>query len=136
MALRRAVLMATAAGVLLIVAGFSGGTGLLQLGDRLAREYLPADIAVTAHLAITILVFIAGLGGVAVLLGGIFWSRKWARTGTVFVTLGAGVGALGLLLMLAVSLLSGRAAGFLLWLLGPAGLGVVLSILARREAKR
>jgi hypothetical protein len=136
MALRRAALLAYVAGVLLIIAGFSGGTGLLQLGDRLAREYLPADIAVTTHLAITLLVFIAGLGGVAVIVGGMLWTRAWERTGGLFVGLGAGVGALGLVLLLAVSLLSGRAAQFLVWLLGPAGVGVLLSILARREASR
>lgn len=136
MALRKAALLAYLAGVLLMVAGFSGGTGLLQLGDQLAQTYLPRDIAVTAHLAISILVLIAGLGGVAVLVGGMLWTRKWKRTGTLFVTLGAGVGLLGLLLMLIVSGASGSAGNFLLWLLGPAGVGVVLSIVARREAAR
>lgn len=134
MSLRRASRLAFAAGVLLVLANATGGSFLLPLGDALAQTYLPSDVARPVHLTISVVLFIAGLGGLAVLAGGWLYRRGSGLLGNLLVDLGAGTGLLGLLLMLAVAALSGELRGLLVWLLGPAGLGVLLSILARREA--
>ncbi|MCA1812785.1 MAG: hypothetical protein LC624_02405 [Halobacteriales archaeon] len=134
MARRRAVQLALVGGVLLLLAHASAGTSLLQLGDRLARAFLPAEVAPVASLAFLVLFVIASLGGLGVIFGAVAWRKGWMRTGHLFVMLGAGTGLLGLLLLLVVSVASGSVGNFLLWLLGPAGLGVALCILARREA--
>lgn len=135
MARRTAAVLALVAGALLVLANVRGGSLLLEVGDQLARAWLPPDLAGPAHLLFTALLFIAGLGGLAVLLGGALYLRRWRRTGSLLVGLGAGVGILGLLVLAGVSLASGRAAGLLGWLLGPAGVGVLLGILARRAAR-
>jgi hypothetical protein len=136
MARRAAVRLAVAAGLLLLLAHAGGETVLLGLGDSLARAFLPPEAAATAHVAFLALVFIASLGGLAVLLGGVFYHQGWMGLGNLFVALGAGTGLLGLLVLVGLSLASGRGLALLGWLLGPAGLGVVLSILARREVAR
>lgn len=134
MGLRKAARLAFVAGLLLVLANTTGGSFLLPLGDQLAQTYLPADVARPVHLAISVVLFVAGLGGLAALAGGWLYRRGSGLLGNLLVDLGAGTGLLGLLLMLAVAALSGELRGLLLWLLGPAGLGVLLSILARREA--
>ncbi|HEV8361836.1 MAG TPA: hypothetical protein VGR28_15410 [Candidatus Thermoplasmatota archaeon] len=135
MALRKAGTIAIVAGVLLIFANVTGGTYLLQLGDRLARFFLPADIAQPVHLVIQIGILVAGLGGFAVLAGGLCYRKGWRTPGNLLVTLGAGVGLLGLALLLLLALVAERSAEFFRWLVGPAGVGVILSVWARREAK-
>jgi hypothetical protein len=135
MALRKAVVLAVAAGLLLVLAHAEGGSLLLQVGDQLARQYLAPDLAATAHLAFTVLLFVASLGGVAVLLGAWAWHKRWTRTGNLLVGLGAGMGVLGLAVLAFVSLGSGQGQQLVAWLLGPAGLGVVLSFAARWSAR-
>lgn len=134
MGLRKASQLAAAAGVLLVLANVAGGSFLLTVSDALAATYLPPDIAAPLHLLISLLLLIAGLGGLAVLLGALLYRRGAARLGNFVVDLGAGTGLLGLLLLVGVSIASGEERGIVAWLIGPAGLGVLLSILARREA--
>jgi hypothetical protein len=134
MARRHAAPLAAAAGALLVLAGVSGGSLLLQVGDALARSFLPPDLAAPLHLLFAVLLFVAGLGGLAVLGGAYAYRRRWWRAGHVLVDLGAGLGALGLAVLALLSLATQRADQFAQWLVGPAGIGVVLSILARRNA--
>lgn len=134
MGLRKASRLAAAAGLLLFFANAVGGSSLLPLGDELAQTYLPPDVARPVHLLVALLLYVAGLGGLAVLAGAWLYRRGSARLGNLFVDLGAGTGLLGLLLLLGVSIASGELRGVVGWLLGPAGLGVLLSIAARREA--
>lgn len=134
MGLRKAAKLAAVAGILLIVANVTSGSLLLELTDRIARDALPREVSAPVHQAIALLLFVAGLGGLAVLAGALMYREGWRKAGNFVVDLGAGTGLLGLLLLAAMSLLSGEARSLVGWLLGPAGLGVLLSILARREA--
>jgi hypothetical protein len=134
MARRKAVRLAAAGGLLLLVAHATASTSLLQLGERLARTFLPAPLAQAAHLAFVVLFLLASLGGFGVVLGALAWRKGWMRTGHVLVALGAGTGLLGLALLAVLSVATGALGSFLLWLIGPAGIGVVLCVWARREA--
>jgi hypothetical protein len=132
---RTAALLALAGGSLLLLAHARAGTLLLEVGRALALTLLPADMAPAAQLALAVMFLIAGLGGAAVLLGGILFWKGWMRTGSLLVALGAGAGLLGLLVLAVLALASGEGQRLLAWLLGPAGVGLGLSILARRAAK-
>jgi hypothetical protein len=130
----KAVRLAVASGVLLLLANAAGGSVLLAWGDEAAALLLPAEQAAWVSVLVGLLLYVAGLGGLAVLAGAKAWHLGQMPLGRLLVTLGAGTGLLGVALLLATSLASGELRGFTLWLLGPAGLGVGLSIWARQEA--
>ena len=134
MGLRRASQYAAAAGLLLLLANAGGGSFLLQLGDEAARQALPPELAGPVRWLLALLLFVAGLGGLAVLAGALLYRQGLRKVANLLVDLGAGTGFLGLLLLLGLALSAGEGLRFLGWLLGPAGLGVVLAVLARREA--
>lgn len=135
MRLRTCAQLAVAAGALLMLANVRGGSLLLEAGDQLARRYLAPELAQPVHLTVTVLLFVASLGGLAVMAGGLLYWKRMVRLGSLVIGLGAGIGILGLAVLLLVSIATTEAASLMAWLLGPAGAGVVLSIVARRGAK-
>jgi hypothetical protein len=132
---RTAAALAVIAGVLLVLAHAQGATALVQLGDKLAITFLPQGIGAPVHLVLSVLLVIAGLGGVAVILGGVLVYKDLLRSGRLCIALGAGVGLLGMILLVFIALASSEELRLVGYLLGPAGLGVVLSILARHWAR-
>ncbi|HEV8361837.1 MAG TPA: hypothetical protein VGR28_15415 [Candidatus Thermoplasmatota archaeon] len=142
MGLRFASLLAFAAGGLLLVGQVLGGTFALPVLDAFvgqaeaeAIRHAPAEYAAAFPVAASLLVLVAGFGGLAVLAGAWMYARGRRRTGNVLVGLGCGTGVLGIALLASLSYATGALEAFAHWMTGPTGAGVALALLARREAR-
>jgi hypothetical protein len=104
----RAGILAMIAGVLFIASGVASGsillTGLSYL-DRFVGASAPSAQFVV-NIAIVMLTFVVGLGGILDLAGGFLLLRKHSTSGRFLVGLGGGSAILGLLFSIAVALYS------------------------------
>jgi hypothetical protein len=123
--------IAIVAGLLLIISGLSGLATWETIKEFVA-EHISDNSAV--HTIFAILIFIASLGGIAVIAGGILIGRNRVGTGKLVIALGAGLGLIGLIISLVIaytenSLTLGEyfSVGFI---------GLILSIIARGMAKK
>ena len=103
-----------------------------------AQTYFPAA-AEAITLVLTILLYIAALGGIAVIIGGILIAMDRIGLGKFVIGLGAGVGLVGLIIMLVEAYLAGGVAALtdILTMISQsiAWIGVIMSIVARSRAK-
>lgn len=127
--LREAAIAAFLSGILLLLADISG-EGLWVLLAQVAGILVESRLL---SLGFFVLISISSLGGIAVILGGLLFLAKRGSLGRAFVILGTGMGALGLLLTLALWALAGSPLTFR-FVLGIAG--VLLSLHARNIAKK
>ena len=97
--------------------------------------YFPTSAEVVT-LILNVLVYIAGLGGIAVVIGGILFLMNRIGTGKFIIGLGAGIGLIGLIIMLVEAVMAGGVEALLdvvtLISQSIAWIGVILSIIARR----
>jgi hypothetical protein len=137
---RTAFLLALVGGVCLLIAGVSGSVGLYAMAATEITLLYP-QLTTIVSIVLPILSFIASLGGIAVIIGGILILGVRLTTGKFLIMMGAGAGVLGIVLGLA----SGMAAGLTLVQSATAvfatyqlvgWIGIALSILARMMAKK
>jgi hypothetical protein len=84
-----------------------------------------------------ILIFIAALGGIAVIIGGILIYKSIVVGGKIIIALGAGIGIIGLIIALIMSVYRGEGSEFISWLTTSfLGIGLILSLISRYVAKR
>ena len=85
------------------------------------------------QIAFIVLVLVASLGGIAVIVGGLLIDKGKVGAGKLLITLGTGLGLIGLLVSLAVAVKeeSLTVGGFL----SVGAIGVILSIVARAVAE-
>ena len=127
---QKAAVIGTVAGILMLLAGFSGAARLDRIMDLL-RKVIGSEtwLKVTSF----VLVSIASLGGVLVILGSVLFSYNRILSGRVLVWLWTGFGVVGFVLFLAVQferIDSALASG--------AGLklaGIVLAVVAQLKAR-
>lgn len=127
---RTAMIIAIAAGILLFVAGVSG-VAAWETIKTFVTAYIIDNIAV--QIVFVILIFIASLGGISVIIGGLLIGKNKVRTGKFTISLGAGIGLIGLIVsivmaVVANSLIIGE-------FMSVGGIGLILSIVARVVAK-
>ncbi len=128
--LKTAAILAMVAGVMLLIAGVNGAATWEMVGD-LVHDHVTDNE--TVQMIFQVMIIIGALGGLAVLLGGyLLWKEhKW---GSILITLGVGVGLIGLIIALIVSINTGD---LQIWLSPGLGvIGIVLSVIARMIAKR
>jgi hypothetical protein len=129
------VALALIGGFLLFQSGWVGSIGFIDDVAAYAIMYFPT-MAELMTLILTILIYIATLGGIAVIIGGILIVLSRESTGKFVIGLGAGVGLFGLIIMLVEAYLAGGVAALMdivtLISQSIAWIGVILSILARR----
>ena len=134
-----AVVLALIGGFLLFQVSWIGSIGFIADIAVYAALYFPA-VAEIITLVLTILLYIASLGGIAVIIGGILIARERVGTGKVVIGLGAGVGLFGLIITLVEAYLTGGLAALtdFLTLISQsiAWIGVIMSIVARSMAKK
>lgn len=123
----------------MIIHGATGSIGLFALITEIPTLFPQlAGIAWLINIVLYVLVFLAGLGGISVILGGTLLAGGRLSTGKLLIMLGAGMGLIGLLISLGQILLTfGLVAlmNFLMLAAQSAGwVGVVLSIIARMTA--
>ncbi|MFX1561226.1 MAG: hypothetical protein ACFFBL_11610 [Promethearchaeota archaeon] len=132
------IVLALIGGFLLFQVSWVGSIGFIADIAVYAQTYFPAA-AETITLVLTILLYIASLGGIAVIIGGIFFAMNRIGTGKFVIGLGAGVGLFGLIIMLVEAYLAGGVAALtdILTMISQsiAWIGVIMSIVARSRAK-
>lgn len=132
------VALALIGGFLLFQVSWVGSIGFIADIAAYAASSFPA-IAETITLILTILLYIAALGGIAVIIGGILIAMDRIGTGKFVIGLGAGLGLFGLIIMLVEAYLAGGVAALteILTLISQsiAWIGVIMSIVARTRAK-
>ncbi len=132
------VALALIGGFLLFQVSWVGSIGFIADIALYAQTYFPAA-AEMITLVLTILLYIASLGGIAVIIGGILIAMNRIGTGKFVIGLGAGVGLFGLIIMLVEAYLAGGIAALtdILTLISQsiAWIGVIMSIVARSRAK-
>ncbi len=98
--LRRAGVLAVIAGLILIASGVTSGsillTGLGYVDNYVGSSIGPAGQSVL-QLAILMLTFLVGLGGILAIAGGVLLLRRHGSSGRFLIGLGGGTAIFGLL---------------------------------------
>jgi len=128
---KNAMIIAIIAGVLLLISGISG----LATWEAI-KEFVTNNIADNAVIQIVfaILIFIASLGGISVIVGGILIGKDNVGTGKFLITLGAGLGIIGLIVSIYYAYVEGALNVWSFFSIG--FIGLILSIIARIIAKK
>ena len=134
-----AIALALIGGFLLFQVSWVGSIGFIADIAVYAALYFPAAADVVT-LILTILLYIAALGGIAVIIGGILIAMNRIGTGKFVIGLGAGVGLFGLIITLVEAYLAGGVAALTNFLMlvsqSIAWIGVIMSIVARSMVKK
>ena len=90
------MVIAIVAGMLLFVAG-TNGIAIWETIKTFVATHIIDNIAV--QIIFAILIFIASLGGVSVIMGGLLIGKNKLLAGKVIIFLGAGMGLIGLIVL-------------------------------------
>ena len=123
--------IAIVAGILLLIAGVSGVATWETIKDFVTNHVMYNDIV---QIIFVILIFIASLGGIAVIAGGLLIGKDKIRTGKFLIALGAGFGLIGLIFSIAVAYMEKNLT--ISSFLSIGAIGLILSIVARIIAKK
>ena len=96
------LIIAIIAGILLLISGISGVATWETIKEFVIQNIIDNFIV---QIVFAILIFIASLGGLSVIIGGILLGRNKIRTGKFFISLGAGIGLIGLLVTIIISIM-------------------------------
>jgi signal transduction histidine kinase len=133
---RTAAIIAIIGGILLLIGGSTGMAGFLSELSNIIQDLLGGENQVVATI-FWILIIIATLGGLAVIIGGLLIYKNHIIIGKILITLGAGMGIIGLIISLISALAQGESIQFFSWLTTSfLGVGIVLTLVARFMAKR
>ena len=123
----------------MIMASVVGSAALWAQIFALAETYLPGSGEILGWVLV-VLRYVAGLGGVAVIIGGWLVTTDRVGTGKFIIGIAAGIGLIGLIINLATSYMAVGIAAFTDFLnllaTSSAVLGPVLTIVARTMVKK
>jgi uncharacterized membrane protein len=133
---RTAALLAVIGGVLILVGGGTGMAGFLTELSNIIQDLFGGKNQIVETI-FWILIFIAALGGLSVIIGGLLINKNHIIAGKILITLGAGMGIIGLIISLISALAQGKEVQFFSWLTTSfLGIGIIFSLVARFMAKR
>jgi hypothetical protein len=135
---RIAAIFAYVGGTLLLVAGATGSTGIIGTILDYLIQNLGGATADLLSLILQALNFIADLGGISVIIGASFIINQRPKIGKIIIRIGAGMGLIGFLIILASAFLHGwiNAINFITTISQSLGwIGTILSITATILAK-
>lgn len=123
-------------GILLIYAGSTGSIGVFETIVNYAKNYLGSTETTILEILLIGLGIIASLGGISVLSGAYLIRKERKGTGKFIIGIGVGMGLIGLILLVATTLmgregLSGTYQLIAGMAIGASGLGVLLTIFGR-----
>ena len=127
----QAMVIAIIAGILLLIAGASGFAAWEAIKDFVTTNVIDNSVV---QIVFAILIFIASLGGIAVISGGLLLGKNKVGNGKFLITLGAGLGLIGLIFSIIVAYKEENLAIGSFFSLGT--IGIILSIIARVIAKK
>lgn len=122
--------VAIVAGLLLLIEGVSGFATWTTIKEFVTNNVTDNEIVLYIFV---ILIFIASLGGIAVIIGGLLIGKNRVITGKFIIALGAGLGLIGLIVSIIIGITEGSFTLNSLITLGV--IGLILSIVARMMAK-
>ena len=122
--------VAIIAGLLLLIEGISGFATWTTIKEFVSDNVTDNEIVMYIFV---ILIFIASLGGISVIIGGLLIGKNKVRTGKFIIALGAGLGLIGLIVSIIIGLTEGNFTLNSLITLG--AIGLILSIVARMMAE-
>ncbi|MFX1393888.1 MAG: hypothetical protein ACFFAH_09970 [Promethearchaeota archaeon] len=124
-------------GILMILSSIIGSVSFFALVFGIASDLLGSEVAFILSIILIIFAFIAGLGGIAVIIGVILVVRDKIGLGKFIIGLGAGMGLIGFIIFIITSIMAGPLAILYAFINGSYGLlGVILTIFARRKFKK
>jgi hypothetical protein len=125
--------LAVVGGVLLVFGGFAGTTqSTLESVKGMTDKWFPDnDQKGTILTILTIMIYLAMLGGFAVILGGLLMWKGFDIAGKIMVWLGTGVGILSLVISGIMAYATGNWDSFVSANLTFVTIGLVLSVAAR-----
>ena len=128
---RKAMIIAIFAGVLLLISGVSG----LATWETI-KNFVTANIIdnYIVQIIFVVLIFIASLGGISVIIGGLLIGKDKIGTGKLFISLGAGLGLIGLLVSIIIAFMENNFTVGSFFSVG--AIGLILSIVARLMVKK
>ena len=123
--------IALVAGIFLLIAGINGVTTWETIKNFVTEHLVDHQIV---QILFAMLIFIASLGGIAVILGGILIGKNKVRTGKFIIAIGAGIGIIGLIFSRFVAVFEGSLTigGYL----SIGTIGLILSVVARVVAEK
>jgi len=128
---KKAMIVAILAGILLLISGISGLATWETIKDFVINNIIDNSFV---QIIFAVLIFIASLGGISVIIGGLLIGKEKIRTGKLFISLGAGLGIIGLIFSIIVAIMENNliigsyfSVGFI---------GLILSIIARLMIKK
>jgi hypothetical protein len=127
----KAMCIAIIAGILLLIAGVSG-LALWETIKNFVINYVMDNGVI--QIVFAVLIFIASLGGIAVIAGGLLIGKNKVGTGKFLITLGAGFGLIGLIFSIVVAYAERNLTLGSFFSIG--AIGLILSIVARIFAKK
>ena len=122
--------VAIVAGLLLLIEGISGFATWSTIQEFVEDNVTDNEIVMYIFV---ILIFIASLGGISVIIGGLLIGKNKVKTGKFIIALGAGLGLIGLIVSIIIGLTEGSFTLNSLITLG--AIGLILSIVARMMAE-
>ena len=138
---RTPFLLALIGGILLWIAGATGSVGIVgTITEILASIPELAPFVDILNLIYYILLILAGLGGITVIGGGFLMTTNRVGTGKFLIGIGAGMGLISLIIQIAQNVYTAGAGAaldlFLATAMTTTGIGIILSIIARRTARK
>jgi len=128
---KQAIIIAIFAGILLLISGVSGLATWEAIKNFVTTNVIDNFIV---QIIFVVLIFIASLGGLSVIIGGLLIGKDRIGTGKLFITLGAGLGLIGLIISIIVAVMENNFTIGSFFSVGAVGL--ILSIVARLMVKK
>jgi hypothetical protein len=135
---KKAFIMCLVGGILLFLASAIGSIGMYSTIIAFVADQYPEMVGILDN-ALLILSFIAGLGGIGVIIGGYMLTTDRFGTGKFIIGIAAGMGLVGLIIVLAQHFMLAGTSGVvdyvnLMVSQGSGWIGAVLAILGRKMA--
>jgi len=129
----KAAIYAIIGGILMLIVGVTGAGAWQTIGE-LVESFIEND---SLNIVFQVLVLIGGLGGLIVILGGLLIKSKKdnVKFGKLLITLGAGFGLIGLIILVVLTVLGDNPGSELYGVLGIGFIGLIFSIAARQKAE-
>jgi len=127
----KAMIVAVFAGILLLISGISGLATWEAIKNFVTTNIVDNYIV---QIVFVVLIFIASLGGIAVIIGGLLIGKDKIGTGKLFISLGAGLGLIGLLVSIIIAFMENNFTIGSFFSVG--AIGLILSIFARLTVKK
>jgi hypothetical protein len=127
----KAMVIAIVAGILLLIAGVTGVATWETIKQFVNVHFV--DNIIVQYIFI-VLIFIASLGGISVIAGGLLIGKNKVGIGKLLIILGVGIGIMGLIFSSYVAYKEGNLTIGSFCSVG--AIGIILSIVARCVAKK